>query len=334
MKVGGSMYPEPATSARELVDQSARASRRSSNGAQSGLYTGSLDAALFREIQIRDRLEAALSGGEGLEMHFQPKLDPSGQIRGAEALARWTDAELGRVSPGEFIPVAETHGLIRDLGRRALREACDWVTTLRRSGLPKIPVSVNVSPQQLGDPRFLDDVVEAVADSGVDPRHLELEITESMLIASADEVQSKLEALTAHGTRISIDDFGTGYSSLRSLRQLPLDALKIDRSFVAGMVDNEDDAAIVQATIALAHGLGLVAVAEGVETREQHLYLKAFRCDLLQGFLLGRPMPPSDLCEALGAAEALAPPNAARTPERAPAPAESHDSGVVPHRSG
>jgi len=294
VRIGCSVYPAPAADADNLMDQAGRALRARPDRGLVGLYTGSFDRALVRQLAVRTRLEVALRRGPGqpggLSVAFQPKFDLRQRLRGAEALARWCDAELGTVEPAEFIGVAEGSGLVQLLGQRVLEASCRWIAETQAEGGRPLPISVNISGRHLAEPDFVDEVVDILSRFAVDPSLLELEITESTLIESFEHARDKLTRLRAAGVRFAVDDFGTGYSSLRYLKQLPIDALKIDKTFVDQIVDDEEDAAIVQGTIALAHGLGIRATAEGVETQEQLLFLKAYRCDLLQGYLLSRPV--------------------------------------------
>lgn len=302
VRIGCSAYPEPAADADTLIDQAGRALRARPDRGLVGMYTGSFDRALLRQLHVRTRLEAALAHSGGVTVAFQPKFDPQRRLRGAEALARWEDPELGAIEPREFIAVAEQSGLIEQLGRRVLEATCRWIAESQATTGRVIPIAVNISGRHLVRPDFVDEVVDILSRFAVDPALLEMEITESALIESFDNAREKLARLRTAGVRFAVDDFGTGYSSLRYLKQLPIDALKIDKSFVDQMVEDEEDAAIVQGTIALAHGLGMRAIAEGVETQEQLLFLKAFRCDLMQGYLLGRPVDGQVLRELTAAA--------------------------------
>src|SRR5215213_730683 len=240
------------------------------------------------------RLATALGDGR-LRLHFQPIVDlPSGRTRGYEALCRWRDCTLGDVPPDRFIPVAERAGLIHDLGRQVLREACQaaarWPTV--HGVAPTI--GVNVSPVQLTDPDFVDDTAAALRDSGLAPSRLYLEITESAAIDDFKDTAARLTALRALGVGVALDDFGVGHSPLSVLRWLPLDVLKIDRSFVAHVHEQARDSVVTRLVIDTAHSLGLHVCAEGVENREQAQQMLAMGCDYAQGFLFGRPRPSED----------------------------------------
>jgi len=249
------------------------------------LYDTSLGAQSHRRLAIEDGLRKALREGT-LQLHWQAQVDiESWQLTGAEALMRWTDPTLGRVNPGEFIVVAEQCGLIDELGRWALREAC-------RAGaesLPDLMVSVNVSPLQLRSGQFVQDVRQALRETGMAPARLELEITESVFMGDAQAALQQLHALHGLGVRVALDDFGTGYSSLSYLRRFPFDTLKIDRSFVNEMLLHKDARAIVQMIAHLAITLNMRTVCEGVETAEQLRAITEAGCNEVQGYLISKP---------------------------------------------
>jgi EAL domain-containing protein (putative c-di-GMP-specific phosphodiesterase class I) len=215
----------------------------------------------------------------------------SGRIVGLEALLRWHSAQKGVVFPGAFIPVAEETGLILPIGEFVLRTACRRVKEWQQTGLPDLRVAVNVSARQFRDSSLLQTIERALSESELSPEHLEIEITESVAMGSGEVVVADLEALRARGVRIAIDDFGTGYSSLNYLKRFPIHSLKIDRSFVTGVVTNPADAGIVRAIVEMAHGLNLNVVAEGVETKEQFQHLQRYGCDEMQGYWMSQPLP-------------------------------------------
>ena len=231
-----------------------------------------------------------------LELFYQPKVDvASGRTVGAEALLRWRSPERGLVPPGDFIGIAEESGLIVAIGRWALQSACDRLRAWQASPeLRDLKIAVNVSPRQFRDPHFLDDVRRMLAQTGIDPGSLELEITEGVLINDTKAARALLGELERLGLGIALDDFGTGYSALGYLRQFPFDTLKIDRSFVAGLHEDDGSAAITAAIVAMASRLDLRVVAEGVETRRQLESLRALGCDQVQGYLFSRPVPISE----------------------------------------
>jgi EAL domain-containing protein (putative c-di-GMP-specific phosphodiesterase class I) len=222
-------------------------------------------------------------------------------IEGAEALLRWWNPELGTVSPAQFIPVAEDSGLIVTIGKWVLRTACEQNVAWQRQGLRSIVMSVNMSPAQFKDPALIEDIAEVLAETGMAPELLELEITESMIMHNVDLAAAKAEAIRKLGVRLAIDDFGTGYSSLSQLKRFPIDTLKVDRSFVRDIPENAEDKAITEAIIALGKALGVTVVAEGVETAQQHKFLRANACDEMQGFYFSKPCHPDALAELLSA---------------------------------
>ncbi|GAB3591732.1 hypothetical protein GCM10027446_10600 [Angustibacter peucedani] len=243
--------------------------------------------------EIEARLRQALTDG-AVTLHYQPVVTlPSARATGVEALARWTDPVLGVVPPDVFIPVAEASGLIHPLGAQVLFAACRTAAgwPAREGRLPT--VAVNVSPLQLATPAFVGQVATALEESGLRPQQLLLEITESAAIEDLEEGAARLHALRSLGVRIALDDFGIGHSPLSMLRQLPIDLLKIDRSFVAKVHENARDAVVVRLLIDTAHTLGLTVCGEGVETREQARQLVALGCDTAQGWYFGRPAPAS-----------------------------------------
>jgi EAL domain-containing protein (putative c-di-GMP-specific phosphodiesterase class I) len=231
---------------------------------------------------------------------YQPKVNvASGAIHAAEALARWQHHKHGVITPGEFIPMAERTGLIKDLSkfilRKVLRQMAEWL----RDGL-EIQISVNLSAQDLLDPELPDVLTGLLASYEVSPSQLVVEITETAIITDPDRALQVMSRLADIGVKLSIDDFGTGYSSLSHLKKMPVSEIKIDRSFVMDMMQNSNDAAIVQAVVSLAHNLGLEVVGEGVETREAADRLKELGCDSLQGFFFSKPVPPADLAALVG----------------------------------
>ena len=224
-------------------------------------------------------------------MHYQPQVDlETGHVVGAEALIRWHDPELGDISPGRFIPVAEETGFIVQIGEWVLHEAVRQATIWHAEGRG-LTVAINVSALQFQQANFVDMVGAALRDAGLPPDRLEIELTESILIQDAREALARLDALAALGVRLSIDDFGTGYSSLAYLKRFPLQKLKIDRSFVAGLPSDDSDVAIVSAIINLGRALRLNVIAEGVETDEQRDFLRAAGCDQFQGYLCSPAVP-------------------------------------------
>jgi EAL domain-containing protein (putative c-di-GMP-specific phosphodiesterase class I) len=237
---------------------------------------------------------------EQFVLHYQPKFDvATGKTTGVEALIRWNDPDMGLVPPLRFIPILEETGMIFEVGRWALRQAVRDQQRWRGTGLPVTRVAVNVSARQLRDQHFVRDVQLVLASQeGLMPA-LELEITESLLMEDIEHNIERLKTLRDLGVTIAMDDFGTGYSSLNYLARLPMDALKIDRSFIVGMPQSRESRTIVSTIISLAHSLGLKVVAEGVETEEQRNLLRLLKCDEMQGFLLGHPVASDEIASFL-----------------------------------
>ncbi len=255
-------------------------------------YSEALNQKAVERLSIESGLLRALDDGEFF-LCYQPKMDINGtDIIGMEALVRWQRPGHGIVPPDKFIPVAEENGLIVRLGTWVLREACRQNRAWQDAGLPKLKVAVNLSARQLRDNAFVPLVVQILAETGLDPHDLELELTESALMGDASDTVCKLLRLKELGISISVDDFGTGYSSLSYLKHLPIDTIKVDRSFVRDIVDDPDDAAIVDAIVAMAHALNLNVIAEGVETREQLEFLRQRKCQQAQGYYFARPLDP------------------------------------------
>lgn len=257
-------------------------------------YTRSMNEAAVERVTLEGQLRRALEN-EQFELHYQPIIDlRTGRLTGAEALLRWRHPELGLVRPDVFIRIAEETGLIVPLGAWVLRAACKEARSWQDRAADPVTVSVNLSGRQFREEKLGEVVARALAESGLSPDLLWLEITESMLMRGDPETVDTLRGLRALGARIAIDDFGTGYSSLAYLKHFPVDRLKIDRSFVDDVADGNGDAAITRAVIAMGHSLQLEVVAEGVETQEQLDFLRRHRCDAIQGALIAMPMPPSE----------------------------------------
>jgi diguanylate cyclase (GGDEF)-like protein len=289
-------YPTDGESASVLLRYADLALHRAKSSGRNcfAMFSRDLSEEIQRRVLLEARLKHALERGE-LALHYQPKQEIlSGRIVGWEALLRWQSPELGAVSPAEFIPVAEQSGLILSIGSWVLREACRQMRAWQEQGLATGSMAVNLSTRQFRQKDLAEDISAALRDTGMAPGDLELELTESAImdnLAAATEVLGELEQL---GIRIAVDDFGTGYSSLSYLKSFPIHCLKIDRSFINDIPGDENDTAIVRTIIALAHSLGLTVVAEGVETEPQLAYLRANRCDQIQGYLFSRPLPPDE----------------------------------------
>jgi EAL domain-containing protein (putative c-di-GMP-specific phosphodiesterase class I) len=223
----------------------------------------------------------------------------TGEIKGVEALLRWWNHEIGTITPAQFIPVAEDTGLIVGIGKWVLHQACEQTVAWMRAGLPRITMSVNLSPRQFSDATLIDDISEILEQTHMPPELLELEITESMLASDIDRAIEIAAELRNLGIRLAIDDFGTGYSSLLQLKRFPLDTLKIDRSFVRDLPGSKQDMAIVEAIIGMSKTLGVIVVAEGVESENQRDCLVGHACDQLQGFFYGKAAHPDAIARML-----------------------------------
>ncbi len=254
-------------------------------------YSRSLNAESLDRLNLENQLRPALSRNE-LALHYQPQIDvQTGRIVGAEALMRWFHPEFGAVPPARFIPIAEEGGFIRSMGEWALMAACRQAVAWQEEGFKPIRMSINVSSLQFHSDGLFQTFAVALQDSGLDPRLLVVELTESQLMRNPEAVAYTLSGMKDVGLKISVDDFGTGYSSLATLKRFPIEELKIDRSFLKGIPDDGDDAAIATAIIQMAHTLGLTVVAEGVETEAQLAFLLDRGCDEYQGFLYSRAVP-------------------------------------------
>lgn len=272
-------------------------------------FDPAMAAAALRRSELEAALRIALQESQ-FALYFQPQVRDDGRVVGAEALVRWRHPVRGIVSPAEFIPLAEETGLILGLGEWVLDTACKTLAQWeRRPETSALTLAVNVSAHQFRQPDFVDRVLAAVEANGADPRRLKLELTESVLVENVAEVSGKMIALKQRGIGFSMDDFGTGYSSLAYLKRLPLEQLKIDRSFVDDVLIDPNDATIARTIIALAHNLGLGVIAEGVETAGQRDFLAAAGCRSYQGYLFGRPVPGAEFVGALTASDASMPAN-------------------------
>jgi EAL domain-containing protein (putative c-di-GMP-specific phosphodiesterase class I) len=258
-------------------------------------YTEDLNADALERLQLEADLRRALAMHE-FELHYQPRIDlDSGRITSVEALIRWRRPGFGLVAPMQFIPIAEETGLIVPIGDWVLRTACEQMRAWRDSGLADLRVAVNLSPRQFRQPDIANTIRSILAESRLESRHLELEITETVAMHDPAATQIVLEKLSDIGVCHAIDDFGTGYSSLAYLKRFPIDFLKIDQSFVRGVPQDADDANIVRAIIALGRSLEVTLIAEGVETVEQSDFLHAQGCHEIQGYLVSRPKPAAEL---------------------------------------
>jgi EAL domain-containing protein (putative c-di-GMP-specific phosphodiesterase class I) len=263
------------------------------------IFTPAMDETVRLRGAVEEDLRTALRQGEGLVLHYQPQVRCANrEIVGFEALVRWQHPTRGLIPPQHFITIAEETGLIHELGEWVLREACH---ASRR--WPNLMMAVNLSPVQFRTSGLADRLIAIVKDCGADPRHIELEVTESVLMDDSNVVRVALEQLRSAGFAVALDDFGTGYSSLAYLRRFQVDKIKIDRSFVAPLSHDSDAAAIIIAVLTLGHAMGLTVTAEGVETIEQQRFLASSGCDLMQGFLISPPVAEAQLAGMIAAAD-------------------------------
>jgi diguanylate cyclase (GGDEF)-like protein/PAS domain S-box-containing protein len=291
--IGVSVYPDDGQDAETLIKNADTAMYQAKeNGRQSyQFFKPAMNARAVERQSIEESLRRALERQE-FAVHYQPKICMrTGKITGAEALIRWMHPVRGAISPAQFIPVAEDCGLIVPIGRWVLRRACEQAREWQRAGLPPIAMAVNVSAVEFQDEAFLPGLVRILEELQMDPRSLELELTESALMKRVEFAATVLRTLKESGVRVAVDDFGTGYSSLSYLRKFSIDSLKIDQSFVRQIGRATDDAAIVTAVISMARSLKLRVVAEGVETLTELKFLKAHECDEAQGYYFSRPVP-------------------------------------------
>ncbi|WPC65149.1 EAL domain-containing protein [Rhodoferax ferrireducens] len=297
--IGISMYPSDGRDAETLQSNAAAALHQAKSRGRGMLRFFSME--MMGRSKARLTLEAALRQSverDELRLYYQPQVDLiSGEIVGVEALVRWQHAERGLIPPNEFIPLAEESGYVVTLGDWVLRTACRQIKQWAGLGLPLRQVAVNVSAVQLSRGKLVESVKDALQETGIAPGMLELEITESSVMLDRERSLETLASLKALGVQLSIDDFGTGYSSLAYLQQLEVDKLKIDIAFVRDMTTNSNNAAIVKAVIALGHSLGLEIIGEGVETADQARHLRTLRCDIMQGYMVSRPIPGAEMTQ-------------------------------------
>lgn len=299
--IGITLYSNHDQSTDELLKQADLAMYQSKSAGRNTLrfFDPAMQAVITTRVKLESDIRHGILKGEFL-LYYQPQINREGHTVGAEVLLRWPHPERGMVSPGEFIPLAEDTGLILPLGNWVLETACTQLALWSKDPHTQdLTLAVNVSARQFRQPDFVEYVLDLINYTGVDPKRLKLELTESLLVNDIEETTLKMTALKASGVGFSLDDFGTGYSSLSYLKRLPLDQLKIDQSFVRDLMTDPNDAAIALAVITLGHALGLTVIAEGVETQDQRNHLHNQGCDAYQGYLLGRPMPLQDFERAL-----------------------------------
>ena len=289
--IGISLYPADGSEPETLIKNAdiAMVHAKEHGHDKVRFYTPNMSSA--SRLDLESYLRRALEKGEML-LHYQPKVDMNtGEMIGMEALLRWIHPVMGFVPPDVFIPIAEDIGMIGPIGEWVLRTACQQNKAWQNAGYPKMTMAVNLSVSQFNYSNIVEKVKSVLAETGLEARWLELEITESIIIQNTEKVIETLLELKEIGIQISVDDFGTGYSSLRYLQMLPIDTLKIDRSFVRDIEHEDDEAAIARAIISMAHSLNMRVIAEGVETKEQLNCLRMHQCDAMQGYLFSRPLP-------------------------------------------
>jgi diguanylate cyclase (GGDEF)-like protein/PAS domain S-box-containing protein len=295
--IGIAMYPGDGSEGDAMLKSSDTAMYHAKAQGKNNykFFTEEINKSTVERFMLESRFRRAL---EKLEFHlnYQPKIDvATGRITGIEALIRWYHPEQGSVKPGLFIPLAEETGFVVQLGEWVLREACRQNKEWQEEGFPPLNVAVNMSARQFHKKGLVEMIKEILVETGLEPKHLMIEITESAIVVDIEDTITTLNEMRQVGVGVSVDDFGTGYSSLNYLNRLPIDELKIDRSFIKDVVENEDSMKVVTAVIALAQSLNLKVVAEGIETRGQLELIRACRCDEAQGYLFSRPLSSEDL---------------------------------------
>jgi diguanylate cyclase (GGDEF)-like protein/PAS domain S-box-containing protein len=307
VSIGISIFPSSGEDVEALVQNADTAMYRAKDEGQSSyqFYSAKMNAGAGERLALEGNLRRALERTE-FELFYQPQIDiKSGRIVSAEALVRWRHPELGLVPPKDFIPLAEETGLIVPMGDWIMRAACIQSRIWHDAGYDGFRIAVNLSARQFGQRDLHQNVLRILRETNADPRGLELELTESLLINGESRVVAAMNDLTALGVTVSIDDFGIGYASYAYLKRYPVKALKIDQSFVKGMLSDTHDNAIVQSIISMAHNLGLTVIAEGVEAEEQRDALIELECDLLQGYFYGKPMPAEQFTQMLTAQDSI-----------------------------
>ena len=295
--IGISIYPSDGTSIENLLVHSDKAmyKAKKAGGNRFQYYTQQIDSEIHEHMDLESALHNAINNNEFV-LHYQPKLDlRTNKIMGVEALVRWESPTLGLISPDKFIPLAEETGLILQIDYWVLREACRVNKAWQEQGYEPITIAVNFSAKQFCHQNIAKIIVSALTETNLDPRYLELEITETAVMENVEITIEKLNDINKIGVNIAVDDFGTGYISISQLKQFPVSVLKIDGSFIEGIPHNQDDISITIALISLAHNLNIKVVAEGVETPEQLAFLRTHDCDMIQGFYLSRPLPASEV---------------------------------------
>ncbi|HEY9607587.1 MAG TPA: EAL domain-containing protein [Allocoleopsis sp.] len=299
--IGIALYPRDGMEIENLLNHANTAMTKASQqgGDQYQFYSAAFNVGSSDRLILQTELRHALEREE-LRVYYQPQVSlQTGEIIGAEALVRWLHPERGLVSPTKFIPIAEETGLIIPIGEWVLQTACKQTKLWQNSGFTSLQVSVNLSSRQFSQIDLRKQLVQILMETGLDPKYIELELTESMLVQNTEVAIRRLNALKSLGVKIAIDDFGTGYSSLSYLQQFPFDILKIDRCFIQNITENPNTAAITKAIIGMAKSLNLKLIAEGVETQDELSFVSQHHCDTMQGYLFSRPLPTHEFSQLL-----------------------------------
>jgi len=299
--IGISVYPEDGEDAETLIKNADTAMYHAKENGRNNFqfFKAEMNLKSVERQSLEGSMRHAIEREEFL-LHYQPKVNlDTGEITGVEALIRWQQPDRGLVPPSQFVPIAEECGLIIQIGRWVLREACRQARAWQDAGLRRLPIAVNVSAVEFRDKSFVEGVRTTLAETGLEGRYLELELTEGVLMEHAESTAAVLQELKTMGIRLAVDDFGTGYSSLSYLQQFPIDVLKIDQSFVHRITGDPDHSPIVSAIISMGKSLKHLVVAEGIETQEQRGYLQAQRCAEGQGYLFSRPLAAAQFAHLL-----------------------------------
>ena len=313
--IGIALYPQDGTHINGLIEHADVAMYHVKGQGKNGyqFYSNEMNEPYIENLSLDTGIHKALDNDE-FKLVYQPQINlSSGEIIGVEALLRWQHPEHGTISPADFIPFAEESGLIVDIGKWVIKAACAELNHWRMDGLPEIRMSINISARQLIEDDIVNDILDTIKGYNIPGQNIELEITENAIMDDMDSVIRKLKELTSHGIAIAIDDFGTGYSSLSYLHKLPIQTLKIDRTFIKESRINKGDNTIINTIVAMARGLNLNVIAEGVETQAQLDYLREIECNEAQGFLFGKPLPPDVISQLLIQEPYAAPGNQSRS---------------------
>ncbi len=295
--IGIALYPDDGTEVDDLLKNADTAMGYAKNEGKNNyqFYSASMNSSVLELLTLENDLRKALARNE-LVLYYQPRVDAATRmVTGMEALLRWIHPQKGLIPPMDFIPLAEANGLIIPIGEFVIRAVCEQIKTWQEAGYKQTPVALNVSARQFDQKNFAEVIREILLEVAVSPQRLELEITESTLMRNSEKAIQTLNELSVMGMGIAVDDFGTGYSSLSYLKRLPLNFLKVDKSFIDNLTSDPSDQAIVEATITMAHGLNLKVIAEGVETEEQLSFLQENGCDEIQGYFFSRPLPSEEI---------------------------------------